>query len=55
MAASQPEPSNRVETWKGIVDKHDKTVNVPEVVYVFSNGVEKTSTDRTESGVYRRP
>ncbi len=55
MGASQPPPSQRIEDWGAIVRKHDKEFNKPEVVYRFSNGVKKTSTDRTESGVYKRP
>ena len=36
------------------VIKKDPEFNKPEVVYRFSNGKEKTSTDRTESGIYKR-
>ncbi len=51
MGASQPPPSIRKEDWNAIVRKHDKEFDKPEVVYRFSNDVEKTSTDRS-GGVY---
>ncbi len=52
MGASQPPPSIRKEDWNAIVRKHDKEFDKPEVVYRFSNDVEKISTDRTKSGIY---
>ena len=39
---------------RALVAKKDPEFNKPEVVYKWSNGVEKKSTDRTESGIYRR-
>lgn len=35
--------------------KVDADMDKQEVVYEFSNKSKKLSTDRTESGVYRRP
>ena len=52
---SQPKPTNRVTDWNAMCRKVDSEMDKPEVVYKFSNGKEKTSTDRTESGVYKRP
>lgn len=45
----------RVNDFRAICHKMDADMEKPEIVYKFSNGVEKKSTDRTESGVYRRP
>ena len=55
--ATQPEkpPHTNVTDFRAMCFKHDKDMEKVEVVYKFSNGVEKKSTDRTESGVYRRP
>ena len=55
--ATQPEkpPHTKVTDWNAICHKADSEMEKPEVVYKFSNGKEKKSTDRTESGVYRRP
>lgn len=52
---TQPPPSTRVENWGAICDKLDKDMDKPEVVYEFSNGNKKTSTDRTTNGIYKRP
>lgn len=51
---SQPPPTTRVTDWAALCRAADKKLDEPEVVYRFSNGAEKKSTDRTESGVYRR-
>lgn len=51
---SQPPPTTRVTDWNAMCRKVDADMDKPEVVYKFSNGKEKLSTDRTESGVYRR-
>lgn len=55
--AAQPEkpPHTKVIDWRALCNKHDPDMEKPEVVYKFSNKREKKSTDRTESGVYRRP
>lgn len=55
--ATQPEkpPHTQVTDWSALCHKHDPNMEKPEVVYKFSGGIEKKSTDRTESGVYRRP
>ena len=53
--ANEPKPSNTVTDWRAICYKNDAEMEKPEVVYKFSNGKEKKSTDRTENGVYRRP
>ena len=53
--ATQPKPSTIVTDWRAICYKIDPDMEKPEVVYKFSNGKEKKSTDRTETGVYRRP
>lgn len=51
-SASQPAPHTIVEDWNAICRKVDKEMDVPEVVYEFSNGTKKMSTDRTNSGIY---
>lgn len=52
---ADPKPSTVVTDWRAICHKNDPDMEKPEVVYKFSNNKEKKSTDRTESGVYRRP
>lgn len=51
-SASQPAPSTVEQSWSALCHKLDDQMNVPEVVYRFSNGEEKKSTDRTTSGIY---
>lgn len=51
---NQPKPSNTVTDWRALCHKNDPEMEKPEVVYKFSNGKEKKSTDRAETGVYRR-
>jgi hypothetical protein len=53
--SSQPPPHNTITDFRAICHKADPDMEKPEVVYKWSNGREKLSTDRTESGVYRRP
>jgi hypothetical protein len=53
--AAQPKPKFRTDDQRSRVLKLDPLFEKPEVVYRFSNGAEKVSTDRTQSGVYRRP
>lgn len=50
----QRKPHFTSTTLRAKVAQKDPEFNKPEVVYRFSNGKEKTSTDRTESGIYRR-
>lgn len=45
-------PHNQVTDWRALCNKADPEMEKPEVVYKFSNGKEKISTDRTDSGVY---
>ena len=52
---SQPPPTTIVSDWNAMCRKVDPNMDEPEVVYKFSNGKEKKSTDRTQSGVYRLP
>ena len=52
---TQPKPTFRTDDQKSRCLKADPLLEKPEVVYKFSNGAQKTSTDRTESGVYKRP
>lgn len=47
-------PHTRTINWRALVQKHDPDFNKPEVVYKWSNGKKKKSTDRTTSGIYRR-
>ncbi len=54
-SAHQPPPKTRTVNWRGEVQKADPDWQKPETVYKFSNGREFKSTDRQESGVYRRP
>lgn len=43
-------------SWKELVQKAwGKDWNKPEKAYEFSGGREFESTDRTESGIYKRP
>jgi len=49
-----PAPSQREQNWKAWCDAADPDMEKPEVVYQFSNGVKKISTDRTTKGIYRR-
>jgi hypothetical protein len=51
---SQPKPTTRITDWNAECRKADPDMDKPEVVYTFSNNKQKKSTDRTESGVYRR-
>jgi hypothetical protein len=51
---TQPAPNTRVTDWNAMCRKVDADMDKQEVVYRFSNGKQKLSTDRTESGVYRR-
>lgn len=51
-SASQPAPHTLIQSWGALCHKLDDQMNVPEVVYRFSNGEEKKSTDRTSNGVY---
>lgn len=55
MAIPERPPHTQVDDWRAKCFKVDPDMEKPEVVYKFSNGKEKTSTDRTETGVYRRP
>ena len=48
-------PNVKVTDFRAICHKLDPEMEKPEVVYKFSNGKEKKSTDRAETGVYRRP
>lgn len=52
---SQPPPTTVVTDWNAMCRKVDPDMDKPEVVYKWSNGKEKLSTDCTETGVYRRP
>ena len=53
--ALKDNPVTRNYTLKELVARVEgKELNKPEVVYEFSNGVRKVSTDRTEKGFYRR-
>lgn len=51
-SASQPPPHTLEQSWSALCNKIDDEMDVPEVVYRFSNGEEKKSTDRTTGGVY---
>lgn len=53
MSQDQRKPHFTQITLRSLVAKKDPDFNKPEVVYRFSNGREKTSTDRTQSGIYR--
>lgn len=51
--ASTPAPITREYTIGQLVNELEKEDrNKPEIVYVFSNGTVKYSTDRTSSGIY---
>jgi len=52
---TQPKPRFTTTDMKAKCLKADPELEKPEVVYRFSNGSQKTSTDRTQSGVYKRP
>lgn len=52
---TQPKPRFTTDDFKARCLKADPELEKPEVVYRFSNGAEKKSTDRQQSGVYRRP
>jgi hypothetical protein len=52
-AADLP-PKTRVTDLNAIVRKLDPDMDKPESVYKMSNGREFKSTDRNETGVYRR-
>ena len=51
--ANVPAPITREYTIGQLVNELEKEDrNKPEIVYVFSNGTVKYSTDRTASGIY---
>ena len=52
---TQPKPNFITTDFRAKCLKADPDLDKPEVVYRFSNRAEKKSTDRTESGVYKRP
>ena len=55
MSIPTKDPTFRTVSIKSLVtQQHPKDWNKPEVVYEFSNGRQMVSTDRTESGVYKR-
>lgn len=54
MSVDQRKPKFTQTNLRAEVTKKDPDFNKPEVVYRFSNGKEKTSTDRTTSGIYRQ-
>lgn len=48
-------PTTRNYTMKSLVAKVEgKELNKPEVVYEFTGGAKKVSTDRTNKGIYER-
>lgn len=48
-------PKTRQYTLGGLVARIEgKELNKPEVVYEFTGGAKKVSTDRTEKGIYKR-
>lgn len=53
--ATEPKPTTIVTDFRAIVLKNDPDFEKPEVVYKFSNGKEMKSTDRAQTGIYRRP
>lgn len=53
--SNAPPPTTTVTDLNAICRKADPDMDKPEVVYEFSNKNKKLSTDRTESGVYKRP
>lgn len=49
-----PSPHTREYTIGGLVKAMEgKDMNKPQPAYVFSNGVTKVDTDRTDSGIYK--
>lgn len=52
-SATRPPPIFRTVSWRGEVQKADPDWQKPETVYKFGKR-EFKSTDRQESGVYRR-
>lgn len=56
MADNNPNPvTTRTVDYKRLIqDQNGKDHQKPEVVYQFSNGRKFDSTDKAESGIYRR-
>ena len=53
MINGTPPPITREYTVGQLVNELEKEErNKPDIVYVFSNGTVKVSTDRTNSGIY---
>ena len=47
-------PTNTLTDWNTLCRKADPDMDKPEIVYEFSNKTKRVSTDRQETGVYRR-
>lgn len=55
MGIPTEQPKTRQYTIGGLVSRVEGSEkNKPEVVYEFSNGAKKLSTDRTSKGIYER-
>lgn len=55
MSTTDNKPKYRNDDWNAMCRRLDPDMDKPEVVYKFSGNKQKKSTDRTQSGVYRRP
>jgi len=47
-------PTHRDFSWRSLVEGADKDHDKDPYVYRFSNGREFKSTDKTDSGIYRK-
>lgn len=54
MAFNTRAPKFVTYSWESEVKKHDKEHGKPNVAYEFSNGRKFYSTDRSETGLYKR-